>query len=108
MISGGNLHKLSRPTGTTGIRFPAGTDISLRHRVQISSGFHPVSYSLDTERPFPAGKSSWGMKLTIQLHLVPRFRMHGAIPPLPHTFPSCVAKLGKGFFTFATSCKFNV
>jgi len=28
--------------------------------------------------------TSLGVKLTSHLHLVPRFRMHGVIPPLPH------------------------
>jgi hypothetical protein len=27
----------------------------------------------------------WGMKLTTDLHLVPRLRMHGVIPLLPNT-----------------------
>jgi len=35
---------------------------------------------------FSREKSDWGVKLTTLLHLVPRLRMRGAIPPLPNTF----------------------
>jgi len=31
---------------------------------------------------FLSGKSGWGVKLTNHLHLVPRWRICGAIPPL--------------------------
>jgi hypothetical protein len=31
------------------------------------------------------------VKLTTQIHVVPRLRMHGAILPLPHTSPWCGA-----------------
>jgi len=34
---------------------------------------------------FPRKQSGRSTKLTIHLHLVPCIRMHGAIPPLPHT-----------------------
>jgi hypothetical protein len=30
------------------------------------------------------GKSGWGVKLANLFHLVPRLKMHGAIPPLLH------------------------
>jgi hypothetical protein len=33
---------------------------------------------------FPGGKAAWVVKLTDHLRLVPRPRMRGAIPPLPH------------------------
>jgi hypothetical protein len=33
--------------------------------------------------PMGTGGLGWAMKLTTHLHLVPRSRMHGAIPPLP-------------------------
>jgi hypothetical protein len=49
------------------------------HRVQTSSGSHPASYPMGTRGSFPRG-----VKLTTHLHPVPRSRMHGAIPPLPH------------------------
>jgi len=31
------------------------------------------------------GQSGWGMNVTTHLHLAPRSRTHGAIPPLPYT-----------------------
>jgi hypothetical protein len=52
----------------------------------LSNGYHGF---------FPCGKSGLGMKLTTHLHLVPRSRMHGAIPPLPNTPPWHGAQLKK-------------
>jgi len=43
---------------------------------------HPPSYSVGTW-VFSWGYSCLGMKLTAHCHLVPRLRMHGAIPLLP-------------------------
>jgi hypothetical protein len=48
------------------------------HRVQTSCGTDPVSYPMGTE-----GKVDGGVKLTTRLHLMPRLRMRGAIPPFP-------------------------
>jgi hypothetical protein len=42
----------------------------------LSSGYHGL---------FPWVKSGRGVKLTTHLHLVPRSRMRGTIPPLPST-----------------------
>jgi hypothetical protein len=33
---------------------------------------------------FPCGLSGWYVKLTTHLHLVPKLRIRGAIPPFPH------------------------
>jgi len=33
-------------------------NFSLRHRVQIGSGAHPTSYSMDTGSPFSGGKAA--------------------------------------------------
>jgi hypothetical protein len=64
--------------GWSGIRVPAGGGNFSLHRVQTSSGAHPASYPMGTRGSFP------GMKLTTHIHLVPRSRLRGAIPPLPH------------------------
>jgi hypothetical protein len=49
-------------------------------RSLLSSGYQGL---------FPWGKSGRGVKLTTHLHLVPRSRMHGAIPSFPqYTFIS--------------------
>jgi len=53
------------------------------HPVQIGSGVRPAFHPMGTEGPFPRIKAGGGMRLTTHLHLVPRLRMHGAIPPLP-------------------------
>jgi len=50
--------------------------------VQTGSGAHPDSYPMGIRGSFHGGKG-WGMKLTTHLHLVPRSRMHGAIPTFP-------------------------
>jgi hypothetical protein len=56
-------------------RFPAGVgNFSLHHRVLNGSGAHPASYPMGVKRP--------GREADI-LHLVPRSRMCGVIPPLP-------------------------
>jgi hypothetical protein len=67
------------------VRFTAGAgNFSLHHRVQNGSGAHPASYPMGTR----------GVKLTTHLHLVPRSRMCGAIPPLPQYafMASCLVK----------------
>jgi hypothetical protein len=46
------------------------------------SGAHPASYPEGTRGCFPGSKAA-GVKLTSHLHLLPRSRMRGAIPPLP-------------------------
>jgi hypothetical protein len=66
------------------VRFPAGAgNFSLHHRVQNGSGAHRASYAIGTRGSFPGGEGVGGVKLTIHLHLVPRSRVRGAIPPLP-------------------------
>jgi hypothetical protein len=47
---------------------------------QTGCGAHSRSYVMETRAP---GLSSQGMKLTTHCHLVPRLKMHGAIPPHP-------------------------
>jgi hypothetical protein len=44
---------------------------------------HPASYPMGTRGSFPGGKAAGVAKLTTHLHLVPKLRMHRAIPPLP-------------------------
>jgi hypothetical protein len=58
---------------------------SSRHRVQICSGAHLVSYPMSTGGSFRGGKAGGSVKLTTHLQLVPMLRMCGAITPLPHT-----------------------
>jgi hypothetical protein len=67
------------------IRFPAGSgNFSLHHRVQNGSGAHPASCPVGT-RGYPWRLSGRrGVKLTTNLHLVPRSRIRGAVPPLSH------------------------
>jgi hypothetical protein len=67
------------------IRFPARPgNFSLHHRVQTGSGAHLASYPMGTGA-FSLWQSGRDVKLTTHLHLVPRSRMRGAIPPLPNT-----------------------
>jgi hypothetical protein len=63
---------------SSGVRFPTGAgNFSLHHLVQNSSGA--------TQPPIEwvRGAVYLGVKLTTHLHLVPRSRIRGAIPPLP-------------------------
>jgi hypothetical protein len=50
--------------------------------VHTSSDAHPASCSLGT-RVLTQEEGSRDTKLTTNLHLVPRLRMSGALPPLP-------------------------
>jgi hypothetical protein len=46
-------------SGATEFRFPAGAmNFSLRHRFQIVSGAHPISYSMRIEGSFLGGKAA--------------------------------------------------
>jgi len=68
----------------TGVRFPAVTGI-FRFRVHIVFGSHLPPSLLSTGDSFNGGKVAGGVKLTTHLHLAPRLRIRGVIPPLSHT-----------------------
>jgi hypothetical protein len=73
--------------GWSGLQVLAGAgNFSLCHCVQTGSGAHTASYPMDTRGSFPGGVKQLRCELTTHLHLVPRSRMHGAIPSLPHAF----------------------
>jgi hypothetical protein len=57
---------------------------SPRYRFQTGSWAHPASYPMCTGGggSFPGDKATGSVKLTTHLHLVPRLRTRGAIPPL--------------------------
>jgi hypothetical protein len=71
---------VTRLRGWTGrARIPAqARDFLFLKTVQTGSPAHPASYSKGTRVPSQESGSQ-GIKLTIHLHLVPRFRMSGAI-----------------------------
>jgi hypothetical protein len=48
-------------------------------------GAHTTSYPMCARGSFPRKSSGRVVKLTTHLHLMPRLRMRGAVPPLPHT-----------------------
>jgi hypothetical protein len=52
------------------------------NRLSYSLEAHPASYEMGTGR-VSTGKIDRGMRLTTQLHLVPTWRISGAIPLLP-------------------------
>jgi hypothetical protein len=63
------------------------TTVSLRYNVQTGPGAHrcpPPPHSEGTWVPL-AGRG-WGMNLTTDLLIMPRLKMNGAVPPLPHTY----------------------
>jgi hypothetical protein len=52
-------------------------------------GAHPASYSLSTGFIFTKAQKGYVVKLNTHLHLGPRVRTNGAIPPLPlYVFPA--------------------
>jgi hypothetical protein len=57
--------------------------------VQTSSGAHPVPATLS--RGGGGGGSVRDVKLTGHLHLVPRLKMSGVVPPVPpHALMTCI------------------
>jgi hypothetical protein len=52
-----------------------GKRFTLLHIVQTGSRAHPAPYPMDTGGLFPREYSSWGVKLTTDLHPFPRLRM---------------------------------
>jgi hypothetical protein len=68
--------------GWSGFRGPVGAgNFSPHHRLQTDSGAHPAPIHWVPEAIYLG--FSWVVKLTTNLHLMPRSRMRGAIPPLP-------------------------
>jgi hypothetical protein len=93
------------------VRFPAAAgNFSLHHRVQNGSGTPqpPIQW---VPGALSLGYSGRGMKLTTHIHLVPRSRMRGAIPPLPqYAFMAwCLVKHRDKFtFTFILPYSFQL
>jgi hypothetical protein len=67
------------------VRFPAGRLGIFLFTTASRPALGPTHPPIDTRGSFPGGKAAEDMKLTNHLHLVPRSRMRGAIPPLPNT-----------------------
>jgi hypothetical protein len=68
---------------------PRGTDVVFFYTPRICSGS-----SLLSERY--GGGSGWVWNWPVDLNLMPRWRMHGTIPPLHHTSSWCAAQLSIG------------
>ena len=78
-------HGLRLPrTGRSGVEVPVSArDFCLLHIIPTGSGAHWASYSMCTGLYFFLGvKWGRGMKLTSQLHVVPRWIMRRDTPPL--------------------------
>jgi hypothetical protein len=71
---------------TARVRFPAGTVFLFRHRVQVGSGVHPLSYQVSSGYSFPGGKETraWSWLFTshlasswsVELYLHSQIRPH--------------------------------
>jgi hypothetical protein len=85
----------------TGVRFSSGIgNFTPRHRVKTGSGADTASYLMCTGGLFPLGYCGRSLKLIIHLHLihlVPKLRMHGAIPPFPNMSSWRGAGLSTGY-----------
>jgi hypothetical protein len=69
-------------TGRFGIRIPAKAKYYSRlHIDHIGSEAHTASYGMGSGDLF-RGKATRGVKFTTHVHLSPRLRMNGAIPPV--------------------------
>jgi len=79
-----SVHRLSYGLDERGSISEGGNDgIFSLHPVRTSSGSHPASYPNGDRVLLPRVKSNRGMKLTTHLHLLPKLRIRGVIPPLP-------------------------
>jgi hypothetical protein len=72
-------------------------------RIQTDSGVHPTSYLRGKVSYFPGVKSGRGVKLTIHLQLVPRWRTRGSIHPLPRASSRRTAWLVKHSDNFTSN-----
>ena len=73
-----------------------GRDISLLYKIQSGSGAHPEYYSIGYGGALQEDKAAGGLKLTIHLHLVSKFRMiWTVIPPSFHRSTLPVLRLIK-------------
>jgi hypothetical protein len=89
---------------TTGVQFPTGAikePFSLLYCFQTGSGAHPASYPMGSGGSFLGGKvaRAW----TTHLHLFPKLKMRGDIPPLPqYAFMARCLSKGYVFMTIFT------
>jgi hypothetical protein len=58
--------------------------LSHHPRIELGSRHHPVSY-LEGTGAFPLGVNYWSVKLTINLHLISKLLLRGAIQSLRNT-----------------------
>jgi len=58
----------------------------LHHCIQTSNGAYPASYPKVNGGSFPRGTNGQDIIVTTHLHLVPRLRVSGSIPPPPNIF----------------------
>jgi len=88
----------------SGVRVPVGAENFPPHpRVHTGSGTHPASCPVDTRGSFPRSKAAGAWSWPLNFYLVPRSRMRGATPPLPHYafMVCCSVKKSQGQpFTF--------
>jgi len=75
--------RVVQSVGARRLELNAGSNgiFSLDHSVQTGSGAHQASCPMGTGDL--SRRRGRGAKLTTHLHLVPRLRKRGAIPPLP-------------------------
>jgi len=70
------------------IQFPAEALMGLfvyATALRAALGVHLASCPVVTGGSYPGGKATGGVKLATHFHLVPRLKMRGSVPPLPHT-----------------------
>ena len=67
------------------VRFGAGArNSSFLQTRQTASGPLSLLFSGSWRIPYARNKPASGMKPTTDIHLAPRLRMRGVIPPIPH------------------------
>jgi hypothetical protein len=73
------------------VQIPGGArDFFVLRNGKTGSGTHPASNSVGIKDSFPREKSDQQVRLTTNIHLMPRLRMNVAIPPLLiYVFKTC-------------------
>jgi len=62
------------------------------HQVGLFTRLYRDAWSTKNKIPCSVGTVQY-VNLTSHLHLMHCFRMHGAVPPLPHVFMTCIGQI---------------
>lgn len=101
----GVFHAVTRPfagqTRKCVLNLASVKNLSCLQKYRTGSEAHPALCSMDTERCFTVDRA--GVKFKSHVHLVPRLRMNGAVPPLLRT-PSRIGEEQRYAYLYTSDC----